>query len=166
MADRQTLALKIYQMPCEIHLITLIQIHLFLLLCVLCQTVQCTENLWHEVMLKTPSCCCLALDVLAGKDLLKSSFIADIPSSHNSFLKTLTGIIMQGSPQDAVSYTRGAAWPRARQGEGVSVLVCLLSFAIAWPILKHQLQCASSRQRFHSSVKFLHSSLSERTIPN
>lgn len=117
-------------------------------------------------MLKTPSCCCLALDVLAGKDLLKSSFIADIPSSHNSFLKTLTGIIMQGSPEDALNYTRGAAWPWARQGEGVSVLVFLLSLTIAWPILKHQLYCTSNRQRFHSSVKFLHSSLSERTIPN
>lgn len=81
-------------------------------------------------MLKTPSCCCLALDVLAGKDLLKSSFIAEIPSSHNSFLKTLTGSVMQSSPQDALSHTRGAAWLWARWGESVSVLVCLLSLGL------------------------------------
>lgn len=81
-------------------------------------------------MLKTPSCCCLALDVLAWKDLLKSSFIAEIPSSHNSFLKTLTGSIMQSSPQDALSHTRGAAWLRARWGESVPVLVCLLSLGL------------------------------------
>lgn len=117
-------------------------------------------------MLKTPSCCCLALDVLAGKGLLKSSFIAEIPSSHNSFLKTLTGSIMQNSPQDALCYTRGAAWLRARRGEGISVLVCLLSLTTTWPILKHQLYHTSSLQRFHSSAKFPHSSLSERTIPN
>lgn len=124
-------------MPCEIHLITVVQINLFLLLCVLCQIVECTDNLWCEVMLKTPSCCCLALDVLAGKDLLKFSFIAEIPSSHNSFLRTLTGSIMQSSSQDALSYTRGVAWLWARQGEGISVLVCLLPLATTWPILKH-----------------------------
>lgn len=74
-------------------------------------------------MLKTPSCCCLALDVLAGKDLLESSFIVEISSSHNSSLKTLTGSIMLSSPQDALSYTRGTAWLWARQGEGISVLL-------------------------------------------
>lgn len=74
-------------------------------------------------MLKTPSCCCLALDVLAGKDSLKSSFIVEISNSHNSSLKTLTGSIMLSSPQDALSYTRGTAWLWARQGEGISVLV-------------------------------------------
>lgn len=73
-------------------------------------------------MLETPPCCCLALDVLAGKDLLKSSFIVEISSSHNSSLKTLTGSIMLSSPQDALSYTRGAAWLWARQREGISVL--------------------------------------------
>lgn len=60
------------------------------------------------------------------EDMLESSFIAEIPSSHNSFLKTLTGSIIQSSPQDALSYTRGAAWQQARRGEGISVLVCLL----------------------------------------
>lgn len=74
-------------------------------------------------MLQTPSCCCLALDVLAGKDFLKSSFIVEISSSHNSSLKTLTGTIMLSSPQDVLSYTRGAAWLWARQGKGISVLV-------------------------------------------
>lgn len=74
-------------------------------------------------MLKTPSCCCLARDVLAGKDLLKSSFIVDSPSSHNSSLKTLTGTIKLSSPQDALSSTRGAAWLWARQEEGILVLV-------------------------------------------
>ena len=117
-------------------------------------------------MLRTPPCCCLALDVLAGKDLLKSSYITEIPSSHNSFLKTLTGSIMQSSPQDALSHTRGAAWPWARRGEGFSVPVCLQSLATAWPILKHQPYHTRSVQRLHSLVKFPHSSLSERTIPN
>lgn len=73
---------------------------------------------------------------------------------------------MQSSPQDALSYTRGAAWLWARQGEGVSVLVGLLPLTTTWLVLKHQPHHTSSLQRFHSSAKLLHSSLSEKTIPN
>lgn len=41
------------------------------------------------------------------------------------------------------------------------------SLTTTWPILKHQPYHTSSLfQRFHSSVKFLHSSLSERAISN
>lgn len=78
---------------------------------------------------KTPSCCCcLALDVLAGKDLLKSSFIAGIPSSHNRSLKTLTGSLMLNSPQDALSYSEGqtGCGPGEEEGLPVTVFCCLL----------------------------------------
>lgn len=118
-------------------------------------------------MLKTPSCCCLALHVLAGKDLPKSSFIVEISSSHNSSLKTLTGSIMLSSPQDALSYTRGAAWLWARQGEGISVLFYFPHVSLLLGLFsKPQLYHTSSLQTLHPYTKFLHSSLCERTIAN
>lgn len=123
--DRQILALKVYQMPCEIYLIALVWIHLFVSPYALPGCLAHREPLaWscaRNTLLLVPGTGCVGRE-----DMLEFSFIAEIPSSHNSFLKTLTGSIIQSSPQDALSYTRGAAWQQARRGEGVSVLVCLL----------------------------------------